>query len=132
MSPSTMALLLAAGGGCGAVCRYLIGIFLMKRYPAPPFPVAMLIVNLTGSLGLGLLYGGVYDETDILYSNTIFITVGLGFLGAFTTFSTFSVETIQLLTKKLYMKAGIYITLSIGGSIVGFIIGWEVFGLLFT
>ncbi|WP_237664025.1 fluoride efflux transporter CrcB [Sutcliffiella horikoshii] len=124
MSQSMMALLLSAGGGVGAVCRYLVGLFFMSKVPNPSIPIAMLIVNLVGSLGLGLLYGGMYDEPEVLYGNTIFLALGLGFLGAFTTFSTFSVEAIQLLTEKLYKKAGIYVSLSIGGSIVGFIIGF--------
>ncbi len=129
MSQSFMALLLASGGGVGAVCRYLVGLFFMSKIPNSPIPIAMLIVNLVGSLGLGLLYGGMYDEPEVLYGNTIFLALGLGFFGAFTTFSTFSVEAVKLIADKYYKKAGIYITLSIGGSIVGFIVGFFVMNL---
>lgn len=124
MTQSTMALILATGGGIGAVCRYLVGLYFMKIFPSPPIPIAMLMVNLAGSVGLGLLYGGMYDEAEILYWNTIFIALGLGFFGAFTTFSTFSVEAVKLIGDKLYKKAGIYIIFSIVGSIAGFIIGF--------
>lgn len=124
MSQSMMALLLATGGGIGAVCRYMVGLYVMKRLPSPPIPVAMLIVNLAGSLGLGLLYGSIFNDPEILYGNIIFIMLGLGFFGAFTTFSTFSMEAVNLITDKLYKKAGIYITMSIGGSIIGFICGF--------
>ncbi|KMJ58142.1 chromosome condensation protein CrcB [Bacillus sp. LL01] len=124
-----MALLLAAGGGIGAVCRYLVGLFYMNKLPRPPIPFAMIIVNLIGSLGLGLLYGGMYDDPEILYGNTIFIALGLGFFGAFTTFSTFSVEAVQLLINKLYKNAGMYVVLSIAGSILGFILGFFLMNL---
>jgi CrcB protein len=129
MSQAVMAFILAAGGGVGAVCRFLAGILLMKVFPAPRIPVAMVIVNLTGSLGLGLLYGGMYDEPHILYEDAIFTLLGIGFFGAFTTFSTFSVEAVQLLMNKQYKKVTAYITISILGSILGFALGFILINL---
>jgi hypothetical protein len=65
-------LLVGVGGALGAICRYLLGLAIMSRFPKPPFPIAMLIVNVLGSLGLGLFYGSYYgaiprrmDETPI-------------------------------------------------------------------
>ncbi|QZT35148.1 CrcB family protein [Caldalkalibacillus thermarum TA2.A1] len=85
-------LLLTVGGALGAVFRYVAGILIMRAFPIPPMPVAMLIVNLLGSFGLGcffgLYYGSIPSDT---YGEALFLLLGIGFFGSFTTFSTFSV-----------------------------------------
>ena len=123
-------LLVALGGALGAVSRYLFGLTMMKKYPEPPFPIAMLCVNVIGSLGLGLFFAFYYGVLPLAraYDDAIFLFLGIGFFGAFTTFSTFSVETVQLIEKNLYKKAIIYVSLSIVGSIFAFILGF--FGVL--
>lgn len=120
MSNNILPLLIMIGGGIGAVTRYVIGVFLMKKFQTPLIPIAMIMVNIFGSFALGIIYGIIYDKPGLLYNNTFFITIGIGFLGAFTTFSTFSVETVQLIKDKLYKKASTYITVSIIGSILAF------------
>lgn len=75
-------------GAVGAVCRYLISgwVQYVVRYD---FPAGTLVINLSGSLGLGLMVGtGPLDSTLILCV--------VGFLGGFTTFSTWMIETIRL------------------------------------
>ncbi|MDX5476403.1 MAG: fluoride efflux transporter CrcB [Bacillaceae bacterium] len=117
--------LIMIGGGLGAVARYVAGIWIMKKYRTPGIPVAMLTVNIIGSFALGIIYGIIYDEPDVMYNNQYFITIGIGFLGAFTTFSTFSVEAMQLFKERLFKKAGLYILLSIIGSIISFALAFN-------
>ncbi|MBP1970472.1 CrcB protein [Virgibacillus natechei] len=93
-------LLLSMSGGLGAICRYLLGLAIMKKNPYPEIPIAMLTVNVIGSFGLGV------------------------FFGAFTTFSTFSMEAVELLREKKYRKALIYISISLIGSVITFSIGY--------
>jgi fluoride exporter len=119
-------LLLALGGGIGAIARYLVGLAMMKRYPDPPFPVAMLVVNLIGSFGLGALMGGYFQGIPLgAYEDPLFLSVGIGFFGAFTTYSTFSVEASMLLRAKQWKKLSAYIGFSIIGSILFFLIGYS-------
>ncbi|TYR79035.1 fluoride efflux transporter CrcB [Priestia megaterium] len=115
---------LALGGALGAVCRYLLGVKITKKFPHPPFPIAMLIVNIIGSLGLGIFYGVYYHEIPKgAYDDLIFLTIGIGFFGAFTTFSTFSIEAVQLLRRRSYKQLVFYISCSVVGTIGLFLIG---------
>ncbi|MEB1808560.1 MAG: fluoride efflux transporter CrcB [Bacillaceae bacterium] len=125
-------LILGLGGALGAVSRYLLGLAIMKRKPHPPIPVAMLTVNLLGSFGLGLFFAMAYGMIPLsaAYEEPLFLFLAIGFFGAFTTFSTFSMETIELVRNKHMKKAMVYFSLSIGGSIVAFIIGLSI-GQLF-
>jgi CrcB protein len=79
-------LLVAAGAAVGAPLRYLTDRFVQRRTGAA-FPWGTLTVNVTGSLLLGLLSG--QDRTTALL-------LGVGFCGAFTTYSTFGYETVRL------------------------------------
>lgn len=120
--------LLSLGGALGAISRYLVGLGMVKRFPHPPIPLAMLSVNLLGSLGLGIFLSLYFQSIPVdAYKDPIFLIVGLGFFGAFTTFSTFSMEALDLFQRKLYAKALIYISASIMGSIIAFTIGFVTF-----
>ncbi|WP_058306788.1 fluoride efflux transporter CrcB [Gracilibacillus massiliensis] len=119
--------LLMIGGSIGAVSRYLFGMSLKKRYKQPRFPVAMLVVNLLGSFGLGLflgLYDGVLSNGS--YSDPIYLGLAIGFFGAFTTFSTFSVESIQLFSSKKWKELIFYVLISIVGSLFLFTLGFVI------
>ncbi len=96
-------LFVGVGGSIGAISRYAISL-LLKPY-SKAFPIATFLVNMLGSFAFGTLLG-----TNLLQDNTYLFISG-GFLGAFTTFSTFSFESINLLSNKEYMKAFIYISL---------------------
>ncbi|WP_078545486.1 fluoride efflux transporter CrcB [Litchfieldia alkalitelluris] len=108
------------GGALGAIFRYYLGILLMKRISNPPFPLAMLIVNIIGSFGLGITLSLITPTI----SPSIQQFVSIGFFGAFTTFSTFSMEAIDLLLKKHYRSLAIYVSLSFIGSTILFILGF--------
>jgi CrcB protein len=82
---------LALGGAAGGICRYLLGLKVTKTVSNPPFPVSMLFVNLLGAFGLGLFYGSYYGKVPShAYDDSIFLMIGIGFFGAFTTFSILS------------------------------------------
>ena len=86
-------LLIAAGGATGAVARYLVDGFIVERTGAT-FPWGTLVINLTGSFVLGLLFA-LAIEGDVL-PGEIRAPVMIGFLGAYTTFSTLMLETWRL------------------------------------
>ncbi|NQV47968.1 MAG: fluoride efflux transporter CrcB [Rhodospirillaceae bacterium] len=114
----------AMGGAFGAVGRYLmmsgIGHFLHAG-----FPYATLAVNVIGSFALGSLIevmGLVWSPSQEMRS---FIVIGV--IGAFTTFSTFSLDVFYLIERGQMMSAGIYIVLSVALSIAGLFAGMMVF-----
>ncbi len=87
-------LLISLGAVLGANARYLVGLWSVERFSAG-FPVGTLLVNVTGSFVLGFLLTSL-DGRLALPSDLRYL-VGVGFLGAYTTFSSFSVETLVLL-----------------------------------
>ncbi len=77
------------GGAIGAVCRHLVGRQVSRRVASSRLPLATFVVNVVGSFALGLLvFAGASESTLRL--------VGTGICGSFTTFSSFSVETVRL------------------------------------
>ena len=87
---ATRLLLLAAAGSLGALCRYgLSGV--VQRGIVAQFPLGTLVVNVAGSFAAGLLFG--LFETRWPLSTEARVIVMIGFLGAFTTFSSVMVET---------------------------------------
>jgi len=80
-------LLVAAGAAVGAPLRYLVDRFVQRRTGAT-FPWGTLTVNVTGSVLLGLL--------SAWPDRTVSLLLGVGFCGAFTTYSTFGYETVRL------------------------------------
>jgi CrcB protein len=99
-------LMVFIGGSIGAVCRYAISIQ-MKRIISTEFPLATFLINLTGSFLLGMLLA---SEPGGLMR----LLLGTGFLGGFTTFSTFQVENVTLFRKGSYGTLLIYTPLSVG------------------
>lgn len=86
-------LIVGAGGFVGAIARYGVA-SLAQRWSLAGFPLGTFVVNIVGCLLIGALLGGVELRQSLSESARLFLTVGL--LGAFTTFSTFSHETLQL------------------------------------
>jgi fluoride exporter len=87
-------LLISLGAVLGANARYLVGIWSVQRFSAG-FPVGTLLVNVIGSFVLGFLLTALDGRLPLPSDLRFFLAVG--FLGAFTTFSSFSVETLILL-----------------------------------
>ncbi|MCM3761066.1 fluoride efflux transporter CrcB [Alkalihalobacillus oceani] len=114
------------GGAAGAVSRYILGLYLMKKLVFQPFPLSMLIVNALGSLGLGVFYRSYFQQIPEAYDEPLFLFLALGYFGAFTTFSTFSVEAVQLYQQKRWLHLFLYTGLTVFGSICLFMIGFTV------
>jgi CrcB protein len=94
-------LIIGCGGFVGAILRYLISGW-VYTLSGGDFPLGTLVVNLVGSLLLGLVLG-LADHLVLHPQALLFLTIGL--LGAFTTFSTFSYETWALVEVGSYGKA---------------------------
>lgn len=88
-------LLVGIGGGLGAISRYALGIGIV-RWLGTGFPWATLAINLMGCLLIGMALGAGPGPMGFL-SRELRLLAVIGFLGAFTTFSTFGYETIALL-----------------------------------
>jgi CrcB protein len=91
----------ALGGALGACLRYLVGLTVV-------FPLGTLAVNVFGSFLIGLAWAGLIDKTPGMAP---FVMVGL--LGGFTTFSTFSLDTMRLVQDGRLVAAGTYILASV-------------------
>ncbi|MCR6109381.1 fluoride efflux transporter CrcB [Bacillus sp. A301a_S52] len=116
-------LFVAVGGGLGAVSRYLLGVLIKSRTKERRIPTAMFIVNILGAFGLGLFFGWVYREVpSMVYDDLRYLFIGVGFFGAFTTFSTFSIEASTLIRKKKWSDCVLYVATSIIGSIMCFVL----------
>lgn len=104
-------------GGLGAICRYVIGIYIT---PSSSFPFSTLLVNLIGCFALAF----ILSRTE-RFSYKTRLALGTGFLGSFTTFSAFSVETVLLVEQSKYALALIYLLCSISGGMIGSNLGWK-------
>ncbi|WP_027389088.1 fluoride efflux transporter CrcB [Chrysiogenes arsenatis] len=110
----------AAGGALGALSRFYLG-SLVTRLAGSAFPLGTLLINVSGSFFIGAIFIFFYDKG--LVSNELRLAVAVGFLGAFTTFSTFSLETLVLWRDGLWGLAFLNIlaniVLSLGACALG-------------
>lgn len=100
----------ALGGAIGAVARYLLSLWVYARWPGA-FPIGTLAVNLLGCLLVGVLAGTV--DTRMAASPTGRMFLGVGLLGAFTTFSTFELETLLAIERGHTGIAVTYVAVSV-------------------
>jgi len=118
---------IAAGGATGALLRYWMssGIYVLL---GRGFPYGTLTVNIVGSLIMGFLYVFMIERMDV--SAELRAALMIGLLGAFTTFSTFSIETLNLLESGEQLKAALNVILSVTlcllGCWLGMIVGRNV------
>lgn len=104
---------LAVGGMLGTLARYALGGLLQPS--SGSFPWGTLVVNLLGAFALGFLMRYLLGTTVVGPEMRAALTIG--FCGSFTTMSTFSYETVTLLTEEEYWRASLYIAGSIGGTV---------------
>ncbi|MEV0285060.1 fluoride efflux transporter CrcB [Kribbella sp. NPDC050820] len=113
-------LLVALGAAVGAPLRFLVdkhmvGRLLLGRQTEPPLPWGTFVVNILGSFVLGLLTGVSARTTTLL--------VGVGFCGAFTTYSTFAAETTALAGSGHRGKTLLNVVLNLGVGLVAAVLG---------
>lgn len=101
---------IALGGAAGAVSRYLLANWVHQLWEGH-LPLGTLLVNALGSLVIGIVYV-VIIERELLHPDWRSVVM-IGFLGAFTTFSTFSLETIHLIEAGQLLHAAAYTLLSV-------------------
>jgi fluoride exporter len=102
-------LLVGTGSFIGGILRYLISTPLLHRHPHG-FPWGTLLVNVAGCFCIGLLYGYA-ERWPFPKEWRMFLATGI--LGGFTTFSTFSNETVTLINNGNYASASVYVIMSV-------------------
>ncbi len=107
-------LVVTVGGALGALSRYGLGVWISSKWNHG-FPLHTFLINISGAFLLGFIHILFIERLNV---NPLWrIGIGVGFLGAFTTFSTFGYEVITLLEGGSLYTAGLYTLLSI---LVGF------------
>jgi CrcB protein len=99
------------GGGIGALMRHFMN-GAVANWLGPEFPWGIMFINILGSLIMGVLVGFFGLVAEIPQHWKIFLTTGI--LGGFTTFSTFSLDSVMLIERGQYAQAALYI----GGSVI--------------
>ncbi len=108
--------IVALGGAFGAVCRYGL-----SQLPVESsFPIATFFTNLIGAFLIGFI-SGVSEKKGVSKEMVLFIKTG--FCGGFTTFSTFSLETVTLLEQGKYGIGTVYMALSLVCCLAGVVLG---------
>ena len=111
---------IAVGSAIGGVSRYLFG-GVIQRLAGGTFPVGTLVVNITGSFLLGAILRYAIDTPTLTPELRALLTVG--FCGGYTTFSTFSYETVALMEDGEWSRATVYLALSVGLAIAATLLG---------
>jgi len=110
------------GGMFGGLCRFQLG-KVISRKSKTAFPIGTFIINITGAILLGIL-------TGIDIKNWMYLLLGDGFLGAYTTFSTFMYDGVNLFQINKERNALVYILSTLCLGIIGYIFGYEVVKLV--
>ena len=116
-------LLVAALGAIGTLARYGLSSLVLK-FRGPGFPWGTLAVNGVGCFLFGLVWS-LAESRQTLTSETRLILL-IGFMGAFTTFSTFAFETAEMMRKTQYLAAGGNIAAQVAGGIALLFLGFAV------
>jgi fluoride exporter len=108
------------GGGVGSALRYWLS-GSVYRFVKPTFPYGTLVVNVGGCFLIGFLMAFFEERFVVQPLLRLFLTIGI--LGGFTTFSTFSFETVELLREGSTISALLNILFSLGGCLTATILG---------
>lgn len=112
------ALCVGAGGFCGAIARYLLGLLPYQGQ----FPLITFVINFTGAVAIGAVMEAASIRPGMLPPNAV-LFVKTGLCGGFTTFSTFSLETLGLLERGEYAIGGAYALGSLAVCVLGVVAG---------
>ncbi|MBX3560274.1 MAG: fluoride efflux transporter CrcB [Sphingomonas sp.] len=114
-------LLVMIGGALGAGARYEVGRWTL-RHLATPYPWGTLTVNLVGGLLMGLLAGFFFGRNPA--DQTLWLFLGVGVLGGFTTFSAFSFDMFAMIERGQWAGAASYALVSVIGALALFFLGF--------
>lgn len=112
-------LLVGIGGGAGSILRYLFGMYIINS--SRSFPYATFTVNVIGALLIGILMGYLQKPNSLQVLSPILV---VGFCGGFTTFSTFSKETVLLFQQQQWILGFTYVILSLVCCLAATILGF--------
>lgn len=113
-------LVIGLGSAIGGICRYLAQVYIGK-YTTLTFPVGTLIVNLTGCFFIGILFGLTAKYAWMTMEWRLFLITGI--CGGYTTFSSFSLESVTLLRQGNYTYFFLYIIGSVALGLLATIAG---------
>ena len=117
----TVYLAIALGGSLGAMCRYWVSTS-TYAWLGTDFPFGTLMVNVTGSLMMGFL--SVMLTQKMAVSEELKFALLVGFLGSYTTFSTFAMDGLNWMHNGAWMKVAAYMLVSVFGSLLGVWLGY--------
>lgn len=106
------------GGVFGGLCRFQLGKVVSEKANTA-FPIGTFLINISGALLLGLL-------TGIEPGNKIYLLLGDGFCGAYTTFSTFMYEGFNLFQESEKLNAFLYVLGTLLLGVIGYVCGWAI------
>jgi CrcB protein len=109
-------------GGVGTLTRFWVGQWFSTYAWARTFPYATMFINVTGSFILGAAFVLIRQRLPPAYSDW-FLVVGTGFCGGYTTFSTFELETYQMIDLGSWKQAGYNVLGSVLAGFVGVVLG---------
>lgn len=115
-------LLVGVGSMAGGISRYLFSSGIRQWLPGI-FPWGTLLINISGCFLIGILAGLLNATSYFTENHKLLLTIG--FCGSFTTFSTFSLDNLLLLSSKAYLLAGLNIILSVAGGLLATFIGYN-------
>ena len=113
-------LLVLAGGALGSGARYLVAVWMANRF-GPEFPWGTLTVNVAGSFLIGLLATLADEVASIGPAARVFLVVGV--LGGFTTFSSFSLETLRLAEQNEPIRAAANVLANVALALLAALVG---------
>lgn len=119
-------LIVGVGSFAGGALRYILSVELSKLGRLWAFPIGIMVINILGCFLIGVLYG--YFKSKATTDPILPLLLMTGVLGGFTTFSTFSFETVQLLQQNEWLKAAFYVVGSVGLGVVACYLGMRQFG----
>ncbi len=111
------------GGGLGSLLRYLVIQQWVTRIHPSVFPLGTMLVNIVGSLLIGILMAKFVTQENSDTARLFFVT---GILGGFTTFSAFSWDAMQLLQRGAFGQAAVYILGSVALSLCAVALGFAI------
>lgn len=117
---------IALGGGIGAVLRHIVHTIGNTAV----FPYGTVAINISGSVLMGIFAAWLLSASGQNISESTRLFLATGILGGFTTFSTFSLESMKMLQNGQTTQAVFYILLSVFGAIAGVCLGYALFRMI--